>query len=508
MKKCRKITSLLLIAALVLSLGMSSIALADTEKGTITITNAEEGITYTIYKILDLQGFDSTIKSYLYKASTDWKSFIESEGIKDVYLKTDANGYVTAVDGADFATFAKLAKEYAKENSITNQGQETADSTKKVEFTDLNLGYYLVDTNLGALCSLTTTTPKADVQEKNEGRPVTEKKVEEDSNPGQWTTSNDADFNQTVNFQTTITAKKGAENYVLHDIMGDGLTLNKSSITINGNAITVAQDGNTGVIKVKDSDPEEIIANVAFNKTHDGKTCTFEIAFTEAYLNKITTNTEIVVTYSAKLNTSANVGLTGNLNTTNLTYGDGEKTTDSTTTTYTYDMKVYKYTPGTESGTKIPLKDAKFVLLNSAKNQVAIIEDGKLTGWSADIPAEADASNPAKWPTNTVLTTGTDGYISITGLDKDTYYLREIVAPAGFNPLTTDKKVEIKGVYKDENDDNKLKYDTCTAEVENNKGTQLPSTGGVGTTIFYAVGSILVLGAGVLLVTRKRMSTK
>lgn len=506
MKRCKKVTSLLLIAALILSLGMSSIALADTEKGSITIDNAVNGQTYTIYKILDLNGFDSSIQSYLYTASEQWEDFIESEAINGVYVNVDDNGYVTAVDGADFAKFAKLAKEYAKENSITHDGQKTADGTT-VEFTNLDLGYYLVDTSLGALCSLTTTKPTVTVKEKNEESSLN-KTVKEDST-GEYGKTNDADLNQKVEYKTVITVKAGAENYVLHDKMSAGLTLDKNSIKVAGNSISV--DETDGYV-IKDSNGK-VIAKVEFDVSHDGQSgnCTFDITFEQEYLDTLNVNDTIEVTYEATLNSNAVIGLdedgNGNTNDTALEYGDNNSTQWNRTTTYTYDMQIFKYTPDSSEGTKTPLKDAKFVLLNSTKDKVAIIENGKLTGWSTAIPAE-DASNPDKWPNNTVLTTDTTGYISIAGLDKDTYYLREIVAPAGFNPLKKDVKVEIKGVYQDENDSNKLKYDTTIAEVENNSGTELPSTGGIGTTIFYVVGSVLVLGAGVLLVTRKRMSTK
>ena len=144
------------------------------------------------------------------------------------------------------------------------------------------------------------------------------------------------------------------------------------------------------------------------------------------------------------------------------------------------------------------------MLLNKDKDKVAVVVDGKLTGWT-NIPA-AGEDGTITWPANTVLTTNAQGKIKISGLDSDTYYLREIKAPAGYNTLKQDVEVVITGATKGEGSD--LTYKTVLAEIQNLSGTELPSTGGIGTTIFYVLGSILVVAAGVLLVTKKRMSSK
>ena len=127
------------------------------------------------------------------------------------------------------------------------------------------------------------------------------------------------------------------------------------------------------------------------------------------------------------------------------------------------------------------------------------------TGW-VDVPA-AGQDGTIAWPANTILTTNAQGKIAIDGLDADTYYLREIQAPAGYNKLAEDVEVVITGAAKADGSDT-LTYQTVVAEVNNQSGTELPSTGGIGTTIFYVVGSILVVAAIVLLVTKKRMDHK
>ena len=207
MKQTRNLFAILLTLTLVLALAATAFAAGET--GSITIQDAEIGQTYTIYRILDLESYNATKGAYSYKAAAPWETFINSSAVKGVYVNVNAQGYVTWVDGADAAAFAKLAQQYARDNSLANQGSVTADKTT-VSFTGLELGYYLVDTTLGTLCALDTTNPDVIMEEKNEV-PVNVKTVEEDST-GSYGTENDADIGQTVNFKSTITARAGAEN--------------------------------------------------------------------------------------------------------------------------------------------------------------------------------------------------------------------------------------------------------------------------------------------------------
>ena len=221
----KKFFSLLLVVVMLFSMSTTAFAASN---GSITIDNAVVGETYTIYRLLDLESYNSDSGAYAYKANTVWESWLKTQ---TTYLSFDDQGYVTWVDGADAAAFAKAAKEYATTNSIANQGTATATSAN-VEFTGLELGYYLVDTTLGTLCSLDTTDPSVTIKEKNE-KPLIKKEVEEDST-GNYGETDDANIGQVVNFKTTVTAKKGAEGYVVHDILSEGLTLNKDSISITG----------------------------------------------------------------------------------------------------------------------------------------------------------------------------------------------------------------------------------------------------------------------------------
>ena len=484
MRNTKKLVGLLL--ALVMVFAVSAVMAAQEgtlDGGSITINDAVPEQVYKAYQMLYLESYNASANAYAYKANSAWETWLRSQSS---YVAFDSQGYVTWVKGADAAAFAKLAQ--AQAASMTADATTTAPAAGEgktystVAFSDLKLGYYLVDTTLGTLCSLDTTNPSVIMEEKNEV-PTNVKTVQEDST-GNYGEKNDADIGQTVNFKSTITAQAGAENYVFHDKMSEGLTYTGvTGITLNG---AVVAESNY-----------EVTAPAA-----DGDT--FDVTFTQAFCDTLKANDKIVVSYTATLNEKAVIAGAGNPNTSKVSYGVKDGTTSepsgttppSETTTYTWDLDVLKYANGDES--KV-LKDAEFVLLNSAKTKVATIVNGKVTGW-ADVPAAVDGT--IAWPTNTVLTTGENGKIEIDGLDADTYYLREVKAPAGYNKLPDDVSIVITGATKGDNDE--LTYTTVLAKVNNQSGTELPSTGGIGTTIFYVAGGVLVIGAAALLIAMRK----
>lgn len=467
MKRIKKFVSLVL--AMVMVLTMTLTVSAAEEKGSITIENAVVGQSYSVYQILELESYDADAGAYAYRANADWAAWLAGQ---TTYVNIDENGYVTWVDGADVDEFAKLAQVKAETMESTAGPKEAASA--KVEFTDLDLGYYLVDTTLGVLCSLDTTNPDVTMKEKNEV-PTIVKDVKEDST-GAWGDKNDADFNQEVEYKATITVRKGAENYIMHDYMHDGIDFVEVTAVKVGDADVPA--ANYEVVVLSECDEE----------------CTFEVKFDNDYIASLEDGTQIVVYYKGVLTDGAVVGLPGTDNDVWLQYGDLNKpsfTPVDTTTTYIWDMEVLKYGNNNESNV---LAGAKFVLLNNNKTKVANVVDGKLAGW-VEITDAVDLADYA-------LTTGEDGKISIDGLDSDTYFLREIEAPAGYNKLADDVKVVIEGM------DTELAYTTVAAKVNNNSGAELPSTGGMGTTMFYLIGGVLVAVAAVVFIIRKRRSAK
>ena len=478
MKLSRQILSLVL--ALVMVMGLAATAFAEeggetATKGSITITNALKGETYNAYQILYLESYDAVKETYAYKANPAWEEWLKTQ---TDYVSFNPQGYVTWVEGASAADFAKAAK--GQLSGKTADGSVKATANGPATITNLGLGYYLVDSTVGALCELNTTKPGVEITDKNP-TPTIKKEVQEDSDDS-WGDVNDADIGQTVNFKSTVSAKPGARKYVVHDKMDAALEfVGVTSITAGSKTLTVGAESDYTVVTTGLTDE-----------------CTFHIVFTESYLNSIAANTDIVINYTAKLTRSAVAG-TGYVNETWLDYGDNQHTEHDTTTTYTWKLPIYKYHKDGE--TKKALAVAEFILYKgSEENRVyAQVTDGKLTGWTR---TKTEA---------TKLVSGDDGMIAVEGLDADTYYLEETKAPGGYNKLAGPVKVEISHTVSAEGADmtHTLKQDATDVgkvEIENKSGTELPNTGGIGTTIFYVLGSILVIGAVVLLITKKRMS--
>ena len=464
--------------------------------GTITIDNAVAGQTYSIYKVLELESYDKDNGLYSYKPAANWNSFFDStidkntqkpKGAGSTYITIDSNGYATwiaEINDANKATFAKLALEYAKTNNINYNEKKNAEGNT-VTFDNLPLGSYLVDSSVGALCGLDTTNSEVTIQEKN-GTPTVGKQVKENST-NKFGNNNTAYIGQTVEFKTTITAQAGAQNYVLHDKMDAGLTFN-NDIQITLNSSTVNNDSYNILLK-SNSTPE----------TKPLDDCTFEIDFSETFCNSLKADDQIIVSYSSTLNENAVIKGSGNTNETWLKYGNGTDTAHSTTTTKTYEIPVFKYAKK-DNGEK-GLAGAKFTLSKNTNNSelIKLIKVSDATKLTYRVAKEDETSAA------TEITTPSKGEFVIQGLDADTYYLTEIEAPKGYNKLAAPIEVVIDGEGNVKLNKTEV---VATVKVENKTGTLLPSTGGMGTTIIYMAGAILVIASGIVLVSKKKSKAK
>lgn len=480
-----------LFAALALVLAMAVPAFADegtgaatTEKGKITINNAVSGVTYKFYRIMEIESHtsDSPYTGVVYKANTEWKTFLNDSQWK-TYFKVNADDTVTVLSKeADNGAFAK---KFAEEAAGAVSGKTVDYSVKatgsKVE-QEVDLGYYLVVpegwTGVSpVVCSLGTTNPNVTINEKN-GKPTIDKKVKEGSDFGE---TNDAAIGDYVEFQLTINVVDGTpENYVAHDTMSAGLTF------VNEGAHSLSITRNDGTLE---SSNYQVVTEGMTDK------CTFEVKFNDGVLR---TNDKVVITYWAKINEKAVVGNAGNTNSAILKYGTNGEATCNPTTTHVWSFDVHKYT-----GENTALAGAKFKVWNSDKSKTAYFKYDatakvyKFAGWTAVEGAVYE------------FTTPDDGNIAFEGLDSGTYYLEEIEAPKGYNKLNdaikftiADEKASVKG---------QVSYDTDstgTIKVLNNAGTTLPTTGGIGTTVFYLIGGGLMVAAAVLLIAKKRMENK
>ena len=460
MNNTRKILAILLAIVLVLALSVS--ALAEGEKNdSITVNGTKVGETYSLYKLFDLSVNSETAPTaYTYTVNEDWAAFFASGGPGAQYVTINDVGAVTAI--SDSAALAKAAAGWANKPAAE---QSVVASGTTVAFTGLEDGYWLITSSLGTI-AMAETTPDANavtVNEKNADNTI-DKLVKED-NSGDWGKTNDVQIGQTVEFKSEIRLAKGARNVVIHDTMDAGLTFSGvDSVVIDGlnkgTDYTVAPGTN-------------------------GET--FTVTFSEAYLNSLTAATDLVMTYSAVLNEQAIVtgadglAIVDQFNRTQITYGDGQ-TVQSETTTKTYKFEVYKHdSQKTENlpGAVFSLKKGGVVvpLIKLDDNNYRVAKSGE-TGVET-------------------FTTVAEGNIVIWGVDNDTdYTLVETAAPVGYNMLKDPVEVEING------------GNAFVAEVPNSTGSELPGTGGIGTTIFYIVGGVLVVGAAVVLISKKRMNAE
>ena len=292
----------------------------------------------------------------------------------------------------------------------------------------------------------------------------------------------------TLTFKTTITAKSGAENYILHDTMDTAFTF-KDDIVVQSNGVTI--DSSKYTIYYHKNNTEKT--------NHVKDDCTFEIRFTKDYLDTLANDQNIVVTYSAILNGDANIGR-GDHNATHLTYGDNKNTVDVTTTTYTSQIKVLKYTGDTTH----VLAGAKFKLFKQEAGGEALTfvkKAGNEENYRLTVQGESGIAE---------IVTTSSGAFTMQGLKPGVYWLEETAAPKGYNKLVKRINVEINtnGNLIIDGKDKENGLPINQVNVENKTGTVLPSTGGAGTTMIYLVGAVLVLGSGVVLVTKRRVKGK
>lgn len=520
MKGMKKLLSILMVLTLVLSLGASAFA--------ATVTINDEGHEYTAYQIFkgaNQQASEGAIGDLDWGDGITPETFISALETAGISI-TKAGATATAQEVAkalseieDKDTLHKIA--VAAKSAIKGSGTPLESGT-----TELGIGYYLiVDTteNLPTnqmqndlVLQVTqdiTVTPKRDV-------PTSEKKVKEKNDTtGEETTWQDAadyDIGDHVPFQLKGTLPDNYTSYekyevTFHDKQSDGLTFDKNA------PITVTCGGTTVTL------PNEHIT-VSENVSHGERTDTFDIKIDVKNAFPGASNSdEITVEYTSTLNEKAVIAGDGNPNTMHMEYtnkfegGSTTETPDDAVIVFTFDTIVNKVEPDGEGKTR-PLAGAGFTLYKKVSSGGETLEghDGNYIVVG-----------------NKEITGGTS--FDFSGLDSGKYVLVETTVPAGYNKAD-DIEFEVKGVYnatsrtetpsvpptltdiqvvddegtavegftvKIKPDDNK---GSITTDVVNQQGVTLPETGGIGTTIFYVAGAILVAGAAILLVTKKRVN--
>lgn len=535
--------SILAVAAL--AVPMTSVMTVDAA-GTIEITNEATGHTYEAYQIFTGEMDDSGVLGNI-----DWGTGVNSDGL---LAKVQAIKIGTETPFADCEDAADVAKVLADETAIDGGGT-TADAEITKAFAEVigeNLsktcvesteasgkysievpdGYYLVRDSADAITGYDVKTSYI-VQVANGTVPVTPKSglpevdkqvldetadAETGSADG-WGETADHAINEVYSYKliAKIPANKYLADYdyyklVFNDTMADGVTFDSiESVTVTG------YDGNVTYTAVDSN-------NVAMAAGAEGS-WTLTIDDITEYDTNLADGATVTVIYKAHLNeeatryASSQTTATDNANTvslsyTNNPYWDGTEgsetdelgeTPEDTVWVFAYDINITK-TDGTD-----PLNGAGFRLYSDAdcKTEVAVIWDADMGAYRLVTGTEAGEE----------MTSGkgdaegtTSGKITIAGLDTGTYYLKETNTPAGYNTCSNET-IKISATHvENENEENvtiTLSADTNnTLEVVNQAGSSLPSTGGIGTTLFYVGGGALALGAGVLLVSKKRMANK
>lgn len=478
MKHIKKLLAFAVVAVMMLSLcSFGAYAAATQDSGlqgpasiTITLPTSKTAptkeVTYKIYKVFDAtsEGTEGGAISY---TLVNGKTTVPTGFSVDTAGNVSYNGTGTTLTEADVAAI----KAYITGDSPIYTATVAKDAGS-VTITGLPYGYYYIESSTGSVVTVDSTNPDAEVVDKNV-IPVVKKSAgtEYDENSLKAI----AAVGTSQDYTAQIDVGKGTVNLVFTDTMTKQTYNGDAKVTVNGAEVAAGAD--TFAVSGAEGD------------------ASFTITFVNDYIAGLDDNTIITINYSGTITSDA-LSVDPATNTASITSGDGNKHTSEEIQVYNAKITVVK----TDDKEK-PLAGAGFVLAKSVadtsegaeegatKTVYYKLADGKIT-WVDSID-DADEK----------VTAVVDGKaeISFTGLADGTYTLIEKTVPAGYNKLD-DVSVTIEA-----NDYTKKNLEQ-TKEVENKGGTEMPSTGGIGTTIFYVVGSILLIGAAVVLFTKKRVS--
>jgi len=440
-------TLVALVLALALTLSITS-ALAYTIKITPpTGLDAAATNTYKIYKVFDAVQSDAGISYKLVSGKNTAPAGFSVDTAGNVtYTGTSTDGTLT---DADIAAIKAYVTEADLVDTLTATGS-TAVTSK-----ELGAGYFYIDTTTGTVVTIDSTNPDAEVNDKN-SVPEVDKKITGASSVDTDGKKALAQVGTTVEYSAEITIGKGAKGYIFHDTMETGLAYNNDAavtgVTADGH-YTVGKEGND----------------------------TFTITFNDDYIKTLTEGTKLTVTYSATVTDDAITTDPLN-NTAYVSYGD--KNSNNRTPDTEADVYEAKFTVTKKDGKGNALEGAGFVIKNGEGKYYKI--ENKVVSWVDDEAAATEYKSNAQ-----------GAVPAFTGLANGTYTLVEKTVPAGYNKAADQTFTIAEHDYTAANLEQ-------TAEVVNNAGQELPSTGGIGTTIFYIAGLVLVLGAAAIVIARRK----
>ena len=498
MKLFKKIAGFILAFAMILAIAMPSVVMAE-GNGSITITGANDGHTFEAYQIFtgDVSGTGTNTKL----SNIEWGIGVTDTG--KIQLGNAKDRAKNLKNRSDAITFAYQVSKYLKTASAKETNVYNNDN---YVINDLAPGYYLVKDKDGTVPPEQTYTQFIlqvvgnDVSaEVKSSVPTSEKKVKDtndtEDTTTDWQDSADYDIGDEVPFQLTghvatdYYEYKSAYQLVFHDTLSNGLTLNRESFKVYKNNSDEVRDKNQYEVRFTDDQHFTVtIKNVKSLGTDVSK---------------------VSVEYTAKLNDKAAIGSAGNPNTMYMEFsnnpnneqgGDKGQTPEDKVIVFTYKTVINK-----KNSERKPLKDAAFKLEKVLKDgSTKLVKEYKIT----DDKKDRDRTS-----------------FEFTGLDDGKYILTETETPDGYSTMhpitfsiTADHVIDSADPKLKELNGNKVKGEieftankdkgTLTADVVNYKASQLPSTGGMGTTILYAAGVILILAAGAFLVMQKKAEDK
>lgn len=524
MKAMKKLISLLLALAMVMALGVVTASAAS--DGSVTVRNAISGEKYNIYKVFDLTysgtnqavpGTGTTPSSFAGKVAYTYQKDTSSADDKLYTALTAGDSPFTLTETATTATdnvYTVTLKTGKTEQDIatflsSNQSNlksagdpKIADNTKEVKWENLPYGYYYITSSVGATVTIDSTLKDVVVEDKN-SLPTHEKKEAVGTKPsaanGYDKDAVDVQVGDTIWYQVEVTIGKGTDKgIIISDTMSDGLTLQTGIKVFNGDSTT----------------PLTVETDYTLD-TNPGGDKTFSLTLKADYVKTLSENDKIYIRYSATVNEKAvtDTDATVETNTSSLKYSEQPEVTDEVTAT------TYKFQLNKVDGDGAALLGATFELYRGTDTSDATKKVNFMTVkvGSATDPAIIRVANDSDTDKYTQINLSDAGLKStkviIQGLGKESYTLREVTPPAGYNAagdvqITAGNESPLIAINATITDEDGTDQDKGVVTVVNQSGDELPSTGGIGTTIFYVVGSILLVGAGILLVTRKRMSAE
>lgn len=505
MKLFKKLASFILAFAMVMAIAMPSVVMAADGKSTITINGATAGSEYVAYKLFDATDdgnghFSYTVNS---KYEAELKEVTEknsgAEIVKYLYSIKDNAAAVREFADKVYAKVKDMAADYTATNGKflnVDQGYYLIAQTQ----TGTNEAYSLVMLGTAGKNEL-TVTPKT-------GVPTFEKKIKEkNDSTGEetdWQDASDYDIGDEVPFKLTGTVSDKYDNYktyyyAFHDKMDDTLEFNASTVVVK--------------IDGTEIDRSKYTVN---RPTSDG--CTFEVVFNDLKTVSPTKPEKVTVEYTAKLKENAHLGSEGNFNKGKLEFnnnpyyeGEGKPEKPGETPWDEVVVFTYKLIANKTNGQGQPLAGAGFTLYKFNKDTNDYVEVKKIEA-------------------------GETTTFEFTGADAGKYKLVETTVPDGYNKAD-DLVFEVKGTYETVNtavpleapeltklevlDENgtsitgegkvfttNLAAGTATTNIKNLTGSALPETGGMGTTVLYAAGTLMILAAAAFLVMKKKAESK